>query len=158
MARELKTPDKALRDFSQLLRIQERLLGMLQEVLNELGAPTTLTLLRELRNRTGSSTPESFGRITNSVEGAIRELKVFESQLSKDLLDDPTEISVEGVSNLPAPLARFLAERSRNPRFSYEVRQDSVRGWIISWKEYTVQGIVRGFGQFYERPYAWLED
>ena len=43
-------------------------------------------------------------------------------------------------------------------RFSYEVRQDSVRGWVIAWKEYTAEGIVRGFGQFYERPYAWLEE
>lgn len=131
---------------------------MLQEVLDELSAPTTLTLLRELRNRTGSGTSESFGRITNSVEGAIRELKLFESELSKELLDEPGEIAVEGVPNLPAPLARFLAERSQNPRFSYEVRDDPVRGWIIAWKEYTAQGIVRGYGQFYERPYAWLED
>lgn len=131
---------------------------MLQEVLDELSAPTTLTLLREFRNRTGSGTSESFGRITNSVEGAIRELKLFESELSKELLDEPGEIAVEGVPNLPAPLARFLAERSQNPRFSYEVRDDPVRGWIIAWKEYTAQGIVRGYGQFYERPYAWLED
>ena len=158
MASEARPTEKALREFSQLLRIQERLLGMLQEVLDELGAPTTLTLLRELRNRTGSSAPESFARITNSVEAAIRELKVFESQLSSELLDTPPETAVEEIPNLPAPLARFLAERSQNPRFSYNVRQDSVRGWIITWKEYTTQGIVRGFGQFYERPYAWLEE
>lgn len=158
MARDGRPPESALREFSQLLRIQERLLSMLQEVLDELSAPTTLTLLRELRNRTGSGTSESFGRITNSVEGAIRELKLFESELSKELLDEPGEIAVEGVPNLPAPLARFLAERSQNPRFSYEVRDDPVRGWIIAWKEYTAQGIVRGYGQFYERPYAWLED
>jgi hypothetical protein len=36
--------------------------------------------------------------------------------------------------------------------------QDEVRGWMILWKEYTTRGTVRGFGQFYERPYAWLED
>ena len=158
MAQEAGTKRTALREFSQLLRIQERLLGMLQDVLDELGAPTTLTLLRELRHRTGSTAPESFGRITNSVETAIRELKVFESEIQKELLTDPRDISVEGVNNLPAPLARFLAERTQNPRFSYKVQQDPVRGWVISWKEFTAQGIVRGFGQFYERPYAWLED
>ena len=158
MAQEEGTNGPGLREFSQLLRIQERLLGMLQEVLDELGAPTTLTLLRELRRRTGSNSPESFGRVTSSVESAIRELKVFESELQKELLTDPGEVSVEGVTNLPAPLARFLAERTQNPRFSYEVHQDPVRGWIISWKEYTAQGIVRGYGQFYERPYAWLDD
>lgn len=149
---------KALREFSQLLRIQERLLGMLQEVLDELGAPTTLTLLKELRIRTGSTATESFSRVTNSVEGAVRELKVYESELQAELLDDPIEVNVEGVSNLPATLARFLAERSQNPRFSYDVHQDPVRGWIIRWKEYTVEGMVRGYGQFYERPYAWLEE
>jgi hypothetical protein len=148
----------AIREYSQLLRIQERLLGILQEALDEIGAPTTLNLLRQLRNRTGSKAPEDFGRIANSVEGAIRELKLFQSEIQNELLADRNEFSVEGVSNLPAPLARFLAERSQNEGFSYEVRQDSVRGWVIAWKEYTAEGIVRGFGQFYERPYAWLEE
>lgn len=158
MPQEVIKKGKALREFSQLLRIQERLLGMLQEVLDELGAPTTLTLLKELRIRTGSTATESFSRVTNSVEGAVRELKVYESELQAELLDDPIEVNVEGVSNLPATLARFLAERSQNPRFSYDVHQDPVRGWIIRWKEYTVEGMVRGYGQFYERPYAWLEE
>ena len=158
MPQEVIKKGKALREFSQLLRIQERLLGMLQEVLDELGAPTTLTLLKELRIRTGSTATESFSRVTNSVEGAVRELKVYESELQAELLDDPIEVNVEGVSNLPATLARFLAERSQNPRFSYDVHQDPVRGWIICWKEYTVEGMVRGYGQFYERPYAWLEE
>ncbi len=158
MTPESKHQGKGLREFSQLLRIQERLLSMLQDVLDELSAPTTLSLLRELRNRTGSNVNESFGRVTSQVEGAIRDLKVFESELQRELLADPGEISVDGVSNLPAPLSRFLAERSQNPHFSYKVHQDPVRGWIISWKEYTAQGFVRGFGQFYERPYAWLED
>ncbi len=158
MTREARQNRNALREFSQLLRIQERLLGMLQEVLDELGAPTTLTLLRELRSRTGTSAPESFGRITTSVEGAIRELKVFESEIQNELLDNPGELTIEGVSNLPPTLARFLAERAQNPRFSYSVHQDPVRGWIIAWKEYTTGGMVRGFGQFYERPYAWLDE
>jgi hypothetical protein len=158
MARETPPKQNSLREFSQLLRIQERLLGMLQETLNELTAPTTLKLLRELRKRTGGTTADSFGRVTTSVEGAMRELKVFSSEIQQELLDDPDDISVEGVSNLPAPLARFLAERTQNPRFSYEVHQDPVRGWIIAWKEYTAEGIVRGYGQFYERPYAWLEE
>jgi hypothetical protein len=92
------------------------------------------------------------------VEGAIRELKLFQSEIQTELLSERTEVAVEGVNNLPAPLARFLAERSQNERFFYDVRQDPVRGWVIAWKEYTAEGIVRGFGQFYERPYAWLEE
>lgn len=158
MADEAQPKVQAIREYSQLLRIQERLLAMLQETLDEIGAPTTLNLLRKLRNQTGSKAPEDFGRIANSVEGAIRELKLFQSEIQNELLTDRVDVSVEGVSNLPAPLARFLAERSQNERFSFEVRQDPVRGWIIAWKEYTAEGIVRGFGQFYERPYAWLEE
>ena len=158
MTQEVQPKHRAVREYSQILRIQERLLIMLQEALDEIGAPTTLNLLRELRNRTGSKASEDFGRIANSVEGAIRELKLFQSEIQNELLDERTEISVEGVSNLPAPLARFLAERTQNERFSYDVRQDPVRGWVIAWKEYTAEGIVRGFGQFYERPYAWLEE
>lgn len=158
MAQEAQPKTQAVREYSQLLRIQERLLAMLQEALDEIGAPTTLNLLRQLRNQTGSKAPEDFGRIANSVEGAIRELKLFQSEIQNELLTDRVDVSVEGVSNLPAPLARFLAERSQNERFSYEVRQDPVRGWIIAWKEYTAEGIVRGFGQFYERPYAWLDE
>jgi hypothetical protein len=158
MAEEAQSKIQTVREYSQLLRIQERLLAMLQEALDEIGAPTTLNLLRQLRNQTGSKAPEDFGRIANSVEGAIRDLKLFQSEIHNELLTDRVEVSVEGVSNLPAPLARFLAERSQSEGFSYEVRQDPVRGWIIAWKEYTAEGIVRGFGQFYERPYAWLEE
>ncbi|TFH66094.1 MAG: hypothetical protein E4G90_05325 [Gemmatimonadales bacterium] len=158
MTQEVRPKRRAVREYSQLLRIQERLLSMLQEALDEIGAPTTLNLLRELRNRTGSRGLEDFGRIANSVEAAIRDLKLLQSDVQKELLDDRSDISVEGVSNLPAPLARFLAERTQNEHFSYEVRQDAVRGWVIAWKEYTAAGIVRGFGQFYERPYAWLDE
>ena len=158
MTAEVQNKRRAVREYSQLLRIQERLLAMLQEALDEIGAPTTLSLLRELRNRTGSKALEDVGRIANSVEGAIRDLKLFQSEIQNELLHNRSDVSVEGVSNLPAPLARFLAERTQNKGFSYEVRQDLVRGWVIAWKEYTSEGIVRGFGQFYERPYAWLDE
>ena len=149
---------EGLREVSQLLRIQERLTGALREVLKELQAPVTVSRLRELRNATGSAAPETFAKVTTAVEAAIRELKICESELQKGLLADPEKISLEGVSNLPAPLARFLAERSQNPHFSFDVLQDPVRGWVIQWKEYTAQGMVRGFGQFYKRPYAWIDD
>jgi hypothetical protein len=158
MTGESTTKTGGLREVSQLLRIQERLTGALHEVLKELQAPVTVSRLRELRNATGSAAPENFAKVTTAVEAAIRELKICESELQKGFLAHPEQLSLEGVSNLPAPLSRFLAERSQNPHFSCEVLQDPVRGWVIRWKEYTAQGIVRGFGQFYERPYAWLDD
>ncbi len=65
---------------------------------------------------------------------------------------------ISGVGNLPATLARFLDERRELPGFTYEVLHDENRGWIILWKEYTQTGSVRGSGQFYERPYAWIDE
>ena len=58
----------------------------------------------------------------------------------------------------PATLARFLAERRDMPGFTYQVLHDENRGWIILWKEYTQTGSVRGSGQFYERPNAWIDE
>ena len=158
MDQDSSSDKPGLREFSQLIRIQERLLVKLQAVLDELHAPTTLNLLKALKKQTGRGVGEEIGEITGAVEQAVRDLKVFEADLQRELLDDHEEMTVDGVSNLPPSMARFLAERSQTPGFSYTVVQDSVRGWVICWKEYTSRGTVRGYGQIYERPYAWLED
>ena len=150
---------QANREYSQLLRMQERLLGQLLRVRDELVAPVTEALLREIRNRTGSAPTDALGEVLSEVEEAIRALKLLESEIQGALLEEPgEEFTVDGVSNLPAPLGRFLAERSQYPGFKYDVVQDEVRGWVIRWKEYTHRGTVRGYGQFYERPYAWLDE
>lgn len=148
---------KAHREYTQLLRLNERVLLKLQEIADDLGAPGTSTLLREIRRRTGDS-EHGISEVSSAVEEAIRILKVWESELRLGLATDPDAIELEGVSNLPAALARFLAERKQYPGFTYEVTQDEVRGWVIRWKEMTAQGTVRGCGQFYERPYAWLDE
>lgn len=153
------TPDsQARRQYAQLLRMHERVLSRLQSVRHELDAPSTKKLLREIRARTGGAPEESIQELQTRVEEAIRTLKLSESSLSQQLVDDPEMLEVEGASNLPAHLARFLAERAELPGFHYEVVQDEVRGWVIRWKEYTSQGTVRGYGQFYERPYAWIDE
>ena len=155
-----KAPRKqANREYSQLLRMQERLIGQLLRIRDELVAPVTESVMREIRNRTGSAPTEALGEVINEVEEAIRALKLLESEVQGALLEEPgEEFTVDGVSNLPAPLSRFLAERSQYPGFRYDVVQDEVRGWVIRWKEYTHRGTVRGYGQFYERPYAWLDE
>jgi hypothetical protein len=73
-------------------------------------------------------------------------------------MEDYEQAEVDGIGNLPATLARFLAERMEMPGFTYKVIHDENRGWIILWKEYTQTGSVRGSGQFYERPYAWIDE
>lgn len=145
-------------DISQLIRIQERLLNQLQRVRSELSAPTTNQILKRLRKRVGTGPLDSFHRIATAVEEAIRALKVFESEIKAVLLDDSREETIEGIPDLPPHLVRFIAERSQLPGFTYEVRQDPVRGWTIRWKEYAAGGTVRGYGQIYERPHAWVEE
>lgn len=150
---------QANREYSQLLRMQERLIGHLLKIRDELVAPVTETMLREIRVRTGNAPNETIGEVLAKVEEAIRALKVLESEAQAALqAEEGDEFTVDGISNLPAPLARFLAERTQYPGFRYDVVQDEVRGWVIRWKEYTHRGTVRGYGQFYERPYAWLDE
>ena len=146
----------AKREYSQLLRLHERLLVQLQRALEELGSAQTESLIHDIMQRTGSA--PDMTEITSAVEESIRALKHSQSKIRQSILEHHEPLEVDGVPNLPSHLQRFLAERAQTPGFSYEVVQDEVRGWVICWKEYTSRGTVRGYGQFYERPYAYLED
>ncbi|MGD8320510.1 MAG: hypothetical protein PVJ02_08650 [Gemmatimonadota bacterium] len=144
------------REYSQLLRLHERLLVQIQRAREDLYSSQTAELLKQIRQRTGEE--PDISSIVNAVEESIRALKLSQSKIREAILENHEAMAVEGVPNLPAHLQRFLAERSQSPGFSYEVVQDEVRGWVICWKEYTERGTVRGYGQFYERPYAYLDD
>ena len=147
----------AKREYQQLLRLHERLLSDFQGAREDLSAPGTDGLVKVIKARTGSA--PDLAPVKTAVEEAIRALKMSESEMHGSIMEETgDDFEVEGISNMPAYLRRFLAERSREPGFSYEVSQDEVRGWVVQWKEFTHTGTVRGFGQFYERPYAWLED
>jgi len=146
----------AKREYSQLLRLHERLLVQLQRAREEIGSAQTESLLHDIQQRTGNM--PDMGEITSAVEESIRALKHSQSRIRQSILEHHEPLEVDGVSNLPSQLQRFLAERAQTPGFTYEVTQDEVRGWVICWKEYTSLGTVRGYGQFYERPYAYLED
>lgn len=152
-----KSIDETKRELAQLLRLHARLLTQLDRVRQELDLPSTKALLADLRERIGSgASSDSVSDVTAAVEEALKAVRLSESTIRAEFSEDHSRISVEGVDNLPATLAYFLAERSEFPGFSYEVLQDENRGWVIRWKEHTMTGTVRGFGQFYERPYAWL--
>lgn len=150
-------PRHAVREYAQLLRLQERMLTDLQRLREEVESGPIRHLIKVIKARTGQAPEEGLSDVVRSVEEAIRTIKMFEAEIRKDAQAEPEDLEVEGVPNLPASLARFLAEREELPGFHYEVVQDQVRGWIITWKEYTDQGTVRGSGQFYERPYAWFD-
>ncbi|HSR41664.1 MAG TPA: hypothetical protein VLL48_05825 [Longimicrobiales bacterium] len=149
---------RAKRDYVQLLHLHERLLAQLHRVRNDLRAPVTGQLLKSMRNRRRGGKNGHLADVVTAVEEAIRSLKLSEAELREAVLEEPRDASLEGVPNLPSALARFLAEREELPGFSYEELQDEVRVWVIAWKEYTPAGTVRGSGQFYERPYAWLDE
>ena len=150
-------PRHAVREYAQLLRLQERMLTDLQRLREEVESGPIRHLMKVIKGRTGQAPEDGLSDVVRSVEEAIRTIKLFEAEIRKDAQAEPEDLEVEGVPNLPASLARFLAEREELPGFHYEVVQDQVRGWIITWKEYTDQGTVRGSGQFYERPYAWFD-
>ena len=149
---------EARREYAQLLRLHERLNTQLRRVRDELAAPELGVLLKEISQRTGSSPKAPLTEVRSAVEEALRGLKVAGTEAHAALTSEGDAFEVAGIDTLPAPLSRFLAERQRLPGFEYEVLQDDVRGWIIRWKELTADGNIRGFGQFYERPYAWLDD
>jgi hypothetical protein len=143
-------------ELSSLLKLHARLMQDLQQVRDELVAPTTRKMVSRLHSKTGGS-PEGVGPITAAVEEAIRAIKLSESQLRSEMSQERTGIEIDGIDNLPAVLSRFIEERSENPGFQFNVIHDENRGWVVQWKEYWA-GNVRGSGQFYERPYAWLDD
>lgn len=147
---------QAKREYAQLLRLHDRLLIQVQRVVEDLTSAQTQSVVKDIRNRTG--TAPDLGEIQEALEESLRALKLSQSNIRGAILDDHPALSVAGVPDLPSPLQRFLAERTQFPGFTYEVVQDEVRGWVIRWKEYTARGRVRGFGQFYERPYAYLDD
>lgn len=158
MAEGVVKSNEAKREYGQLLHLHQRMLTQLNKIRDELIAPGTDKILSIIRQRTGSSPDDGISNITTSVEEAIRALKLSEAVIRDEILEHHEHAQVEGISNLPAELTRFIAERAEFPGFSYEVLQDENRGWIIRWKEFTDSGTVRGAGQFYERPYAWLDD
>src|SRR5688572_11656315 len=142
---------QAKREYAQLLRLHEQLLGQFTRAREALMAPGTVGLVKEIKRRTGSA--PDLTEIKTAVEHSIRALKLSESQIRGAVIEElDASFQVEGVSNMPAYLQRFLAERAQEPGFTYQVEQDAVRGWIVSWKEYTHRGTVRGYGQFCERP------
>ena len=147
---------QAKREYAQLLRLHDRLLLQIQRVMEDLTSSQIETLLKDIKIRTGSA--PDLTEVQEALEESVRTLKLSQSKIRGAILDHHHPPTFEGVPDLPSQLQRFLAERTQVPGFSYELVQDEVRGWVICWKEYTQAGTIRGFGQFYERPYAYLDD
>ena len=114
---------QAKREYTQLLRLHERLLTQFQRAREELSAPGTQALVRDIKGRTGSA-PE-LAPIKTAVEEAIRALKLSESSIEGVVMDSPeTEFEIDGITNMPIYLQRFLAERASQPGFTFEIVND----------------------------------
>jgi hypothetical protein len=146
------------REYSQLLRLQEHLLNELQLLQHELASPLTEGILEQIETRAESPVPELLNEVRAHIGRALETLRQCEAELLGELQLEVKNLNLGGITNLPQRLARFLAERDGIPGFQHEVRRDRVRGWVIHWKEFDSNGVLRGAGQFYERPYAWLDD
>jgi hypothetical protein len=156
-------PDPSIADrakaCSQLLRQQERALGFLRRILDEVDTSMTRSLVKKLRSGAKAEVENAVGEMLAKVEDAVRAVQYCESEIHRELVAaSGGTVPADGPSNLPVALTRFLAERHDSPGFTFEMGQDPVRGWTIRWKEYSEKGTVRGAGQFCERPYAWLDD
>ncbi|MDA0311983.1 MAG: hypothetical protein O2992_07675 [Gemmatimonadetes bacterium] len=120
-------PGQAKREYTQLLRLHERLLTQFQKAREDLSAPGTAALVKEIKARTGSA--PDLAAVKTSVEEAIRALKLSESALQGAVIQEtPDEFEIDGITNMPVYLQRYLAERTAAPGFSCEVVQDEVRG------------------------------
>jgi len=148
------------RELSQLLTLQDRILATLSDVRDQLSHPQTEELLKAYR-MVSDKEERLMSQVLAGMEQVILDLKVAEAEVRSVLTRDSEDSDsphIAGLPAMPARLERFLAQRSETPGFEYEVLEDPVRGWIVRWKEFTAFGTVRGHGQFYERPYAWLDD
>jgi hypothetical protein len=150
----------ARRELTQLLALQARILETLVDLRDRLTHQQASDVIKAY-HRVSRENDRPMSKVLSGVEQVIRDLQVAESEV-RTILTDPGsndhEDSPAGLPDMPPRLVRFLAQRSETPGFEYEVLQDEVRGWVVRWKEYTAFGTVRGHGQFYERPYAWLDD
>ena len=76
----------AKREYAQLLRLHEQLLGQFTRARDVLLAPGTTDLVKEIKRRTGSA--PDLTEIKTAVEHAIRALKLSESQIRGAVSDD----------------------------------------------------------------------
>jgi hypothetical protein len=94
-------------------------------------------------------------RLVSALDEALETARTGEARIQRELthLLDP---STQEAETLTPGLARFVADRSGRPGFSYEVDNDPMRGQVLRWREVTEEGWVRGSGLLYENPHAWL--
>ncbi len=141
----------------RLLQQQDRLRQELLRLRAELDSPQARDLRRGLRQGGRIELAEGLTEILESVEGALRSVRALEGVL-RSPEGAGTRPYPDLPSVLPLRLRQFLDERRRKGRLEWTLQSDPLRGWVLRWKEYTMEGNVRGSGRLYERPHAWIND
>jgi len=157
-SREQKAPKNVRRELSQLLGLCEHVAGELRLLRREMDATLARSLIETIEEHLDSTVPDELDRTTQAIDRALSSLHAALDEIQTNMRIPRDEVQPEGMPALPPRLARFLAERQTIKGFHYEVRQDPIRGWVVLWKEFGAEGALRGAGQFYERPHAWMED
>ena len=142
----------------QLLTQNGRALQTLQTVSQTLDTPATRTMLASLRDETTTDAEAAVEQVLAKLEGLIQAMHYCQSELRRELENAQGGESLRDRDHLTGTLGRFVTERERTPGFSWETFEDPVRGWVVKWKQMTAAGMVRGAGQLWEKPYAWMDD
>jgi hypothetical protein len=141
----------------RILRQQDRIRQELLRLRADLDSPQARELRRGLRQGGRIELAEGLTEILESVEGALRSVRSLEGVL-RSPEGAGTRPYPDLPSELPLRLRQFLDDRRRKGRLEWTLRGDPLRGWVLRWKETTLEGNVRGSGRLYERPHAWIND
>jgi hypothetical protein len=155
---EISLPSDRAAVCVQLLRQQDRAFQLLQQARMEIDTPLTRSLLKRIQGEGSEGAEDGVNQAVEAVGNALQAIQFCQSELRREIVTARGGVASDVRKELPAALARFLAERTSSPGFSYETNHDPVRGWIVHWKQMTSEGRVRGAGKLCERPYAWMEE
>ena len=141
--------------YRQVLRLLEELRTGLEALGKQADAPAIRTVaqaLKESDEAYGPAAAERLTRLTRSLESTLRLTRITHRELERELMNEGSGSEDPEISELPTSLARFIEARRDDPGFQYEVRHDPLRGWMVRWKEYGMDGTIRGSGQFSQLP------
>jgi hypothetical protein len=155
---DVSLPSDRIAVCAQLLRQQDRTLQLLQQARMEIDTVVTRSLLLRIRGEASDSVENGVTEAVEILGDAIQRVQFCQSELRREISSAQGLGQAAVRDELPAALTRFLTERATAPGFLYETTHDPIRGWIVHWKQFTAEGMVRGAGNLCERPHAWLEE
>lgn len=150
-------PEDSRVSYQQILRLHDRIRQALIQLRAELDSPAVRAIVQSLEEEEGSRVAIPLARLRNVLVEVADATESSAREVAAELAQHSGELAL-GAEELPMGLARFVAERSSFPGFSYETHKDPLRGWTVLWREVLEDGSVRAGGLLYERPHAWVQE